>query len=355
MIERVGDARPETTGGFDQVIDVRSPAEFAEDHVPGAMNLPVLDDAERTHVGTMYVQDDTLRARRLGAALVARNIARHLEGALAGLGGAWRPLIYCWRGGQRSNAFATVLSQVGWRTAVLTGGYRTYRRGVVAELYAPGPMPPVVLLGGGAGAGKTDLLTELARSGAQTIDLEALASHRGSLFGAVEGAPQPAQRLFESRLHTTLAALDPDRPVLVEAESSKLGEIVLPPRLWQAMSEAPTIELTASPDARVARLVRAYGEAARDQVTFAALLERLPRHIGRERRDAWRALLGAGELAALAGELLEGHYDPAYRRGTKTAARPVLGVVGTGDGSRSDLGSSAAAVRELLATHYGCS
>ena len=352
VIEHVQDLGLHSMAKFDWVIDARSPLEFAEDHVPGAVNLPVLDDEERALIGALYVQDDPFHARRVGAALVARNIARHLDGPLAGLSGGWRPLIYCWRGGQRSYAFATVVSQVGWRSAVLSGGYRTYRRSVVADLYELGRMPPVVLLGGGTGVGKTELLAELALGGSQVIDLEALAAHRGSLFGAFKSAPQPSQKLFESRLNAALAALDPGRPVLLEAESSKLGEIMLPPRLWRAMAGAPVIEVSATVEARVERLVRSYREIAHDETTFAAALDRLPRHIGRERRDAWRTLLGVGDLTSLARELLEAHYDPAYRRSVERAGRPLLGVIDTGEGSRSNLQASAARVREFLEKHH---
>src|SRR5579872_889772 len=182
-IESIREVDPETLGAFDAIIDVRSPAEFAEDHVPGAISLPVLDDAERAEVGTIYVQDSRFRARRVGAALVARNVARHLETALADKDGAFRPLVYCWRGGQRSGAMATILSQVGWRTAVLAGGYRTYRRHVKARLYDETPPLKLVLLEGRTGTGKTAVLSRLAARGVQTLDLEGLAEHRGSVFG----------------------------------------------------------------------------------------------------------------------------------------------------------------------------
>ena len=127
---------------FDQVIDVRSPAEYAEDHLPGAISLPVLSDAERARVGTIYVQEDRFLARKIGAALVARNAAAHIEGPLADRDGGWRPLVYCWRGGQRSGAFTGILQQIGWRAETIAGGYRSYRRLVVAALYdSPFPAP----------------------------------------------------------------------------------------------------------------------------------------------------------------------------------------------------------------------
>ena len=347
MISVVEDASSATLAGFDQVIDVRSPSEFAADHVPGAVNMPVLDDAERALIGGMYVQDDPFRARRAGAALVSCNIARHLEGALAGRGGRWRPLVYCWRGGQRSNAFATVLDHVGWRTAVLKGGYQTYRRGIVADLYGPGATPHVVLLGGVTGVGKTELLARLAEGGSQIVDLEALASHRGSLFGAIPNAPQPPQRLFETRLHAALSTLDPDRPVIVEAESSKLGDLLLPPRLWRAMLCAPVIQVTAPPDARVRRLVAEYGGTDSTAV-IGRMLQRLPGHLGRDRVAGWCALLTAGDLGALARELLEIHYDPAYRRSQSKTSRSILGDVSTGEGSQSELLAAAKQVCDLL-------
>lgn len=189
MIEEIDRLDRQTLSRFDEIIDVRSPAEFADDHIPGAVNLPVLDDAQRAEVGTLYVQKSKFLAARVGAALVARNIAGHLEGHLADKPGRYAPLIYCWRGGNRSGAMATILSRVGWRTAVIKGGYRTYRRAVVARLYGPSEDLKLVLLSGPTGSGKTALLSAMAARGAQTLDLEALAAHRGSLFGA----PKPAR------------------------------------------------------------------------------------------------------------------------------------------------------------------
>ena len=183
----------------DTIIDVRAPMEFAEDHLPGAINLPVLSDAQRAEVGTIYKQVSPFDARKIGGALVARNTARHLQTALADKNGGWQPLVYCWRGGQRSGAFSTILDQVGWRVQLLRGGYRSYRRLVVAALYDT-PMPyRLMLIEGGTGTAKTRLLHHLAKTGAQVLDLEGLAQHRGSLFGAVDGG-QPHQKMFETRL-----------------------------------------------------------------------------------------------------------------------------------------------------------
>ena len=333
----------------DTLIDVRSPSEFAEDHAPGAINLPVLSDEERARVGTIYVQDDTFRARRLGAALVARNIAAHIEGPLAGRGGGWRPLVYCWRGGQRSQAMAAVLAQVGWRTSLLTGGYKTYRRQVVEALYGGARPREVVLLGGGTGVGKTELLQRLRLNGSQVIDLEALAEHRGSLLGALPGRPQPSQKRFESRLAEALATLDAGRPLMLEAESSRIGDLFLPPALWSAMVKAPVIELTAPADARIRRLVDGYCGGDRDDAVFADRLGRLPRHLPRAAIARWRGLLAEGGFDILAGELVEQHYDPAYARGARVQAGRLLAEVSTGSGSEGDMAHAAAQVCAHLA------
>jgi tRNA 2-selenouridine synthase len=310
---------------FDAVIDARSPGEFAQDRLPGAMNLPVLSDAERAEVGTIYVQESRHRARRLGAAYVARNIAAHLEGPLSDKPAGWSPLVYCWRGGQRSHAFATVLAQVGWPVTVLEGGYRTWRRHVTQRLYDGELLHRLVLLGGGTGTGKTELLRLLAGRGVQTLDLEGLANHRGSVFG--DHGPQPPQKLFESRLLAELDALDIARPVLVEAESSKVGERFLPPALWRAMTTAPRIELSAPREARAAYLVDAYGEVWRDLDRLTTTMARLDNRLGRRRTGEWARLAQTGDWQAVAEALIEHHYDPAYTRSRRGETDPQLGLL----------------------------
>jgi tRNA 2-selenouridine synthase len=336
------------------VIDVRTPAEFAEDHAPGAINLPVLTNEERAEVGTIYVQESRFKARRIGAAYIARNIARHLETALADQPGSFQPLIYCWRGGQRSHAMATVLSQVGWRTTVLAGGYKTWRRHVTARLYDT-PLPlRLVLLDGYTGSGKTEVLLRLPKRGQQVVDLEGLAAHRGSLFGGLADQPQPSQKMFESRLLAVLDGLDPARPVVVEAESSKVGERMVPPALWQAMAAAPRIELEASPLARAAYLVRAYRDIAADRAGLDEAMRRLPTPPGRKRLEAWGQLVDAGDFEALAMALMELHYDPAYFRASLRDTRPRLGVLNVGRLEPGDLDAAAdEIVRQLEASIGG--
>jgi len=347
-IEVIERADGGTLAPFDAIIDVRSPSEFAEDHVPGAISLPVLNDAERAEVGTIYVQESRFRARRIGAALIARNIARYLEGELADKPGGFMPLIYCWRGGQRSGAMATILSQVGWRTTVLAGGYKTYRRHVRARLYDDDWPLRLVLLEGRTGSAKTEILGRLAARGVQTLDLEALAEHRGSVFGGV-GREQPSQKMFESRLLAGLEAFDPARPVVTEAESSKIGDRMIPPGLWRAMTAAPRIAVSAPIEARARYLATHYADIVADRKAFDAALERLPVFPGRKALAAWRALADAGDLVGLAADLVGNHYDPAYDRSNRKDPRPRLATLEMPGLEGVDQEAAADAIVDLLA------
>jgi tRNA 2-selenouridine synthase len=341
------DVSADALARFDMLIDVRSPGEFAEDHIPGAVNLPVLSNAERAEVGTIYVQESRFKARRIGAAHVARNVAHHLETALADRAGDFKPLVYCWRGGMRSNAMALILAQVGWRTTVLSGGYRTYRRQVTARLY-DGTLPHrFILLDGHTGSGKTELLGKLAARGFQTLDLEGLAAHRGSIFGALAGTPQPSQKLFESRLLGALDALDPSRPVIAEAESSKIGDRMIPPALWTRLSDAPRIELVAERTHRARYLVAAYHDLVADREALEAAFIRLPERPSPERLAAWRALADGGQFAELAAAIMAFRYDPAYDRSRRKHDRPLLGVVPVKPDEPADLDAAADAVAAL--------
>jgi tRNA 2-selenouridine synthase len=299
--------------GFDAVIDVRSPAEYAEDHLPGAISLPALSDAERAEVGTIYKQESPFRARKIGAAMVARNVAAHLEGPLSEMDGGWRPLVYCWRGGQRSGSVATILREVGWRVETVEGGYRSFRRAVVAALYDAACPSPVVLLDGNTGTAKTAVLARLKARGAQVIDLEGLARHRGSLLGAMPGG-QPSQKAFETALAMEVAALDPGRPVVIEAESSKVGDLIVPPVVWKAMIEAPRIEIAVPVPARAEYLARAYADLTADAGGLAETLGTLRQMQGAERVEAWQRLAVDGQFEALAAELCAHHYDPRYEK-----------------------------------------
>jgi tRNA 2-selenouridine synthase len=185
----------------------------------------------------------------------------------------------------------------------------------------------VVLLDGHTGSGKTEVLERLAAHGVQILDLEGMAVHRGSLFGAVPGHSQPSQKLFESRVLAALEGLDLSRPVVVEAESSKVGQLMIPPVLWSAMEAAPRIVLSAPPESRAGYLARSYADFGRDQDALIALLTRLPERLGRKRLEAWSNLARVGDLEALAAELIAAHYDPAYRRSSRKAITTVIAEV----------------------------
>lgn len=306
----------------DTIIDVRAPAEFAEDHLPGAINLPVLSDAERAEVGTIYKQISPFDARKIGGALVARNTALHLQGTLADKDGSWQPLVYCWRGGQRSGAFSTILDQVGWRVQLLQGGYRSYRRLVVEALYDT-PLPHrLMLIEGGTGTAKTRLLHHLAKAGAQVLDLEGLAEHRGSLFGAT-AKEQPQQKMFETRLAQALGPLDPARVTWVEAESSKIGECTVPPSVWAAMGAAPRVEMDVPLAARARFLCHAYDDLTADLDLLRTRIDKLRPYHSAETIDQWHTQAGAEEWATLAAGLIGQHYDPRYAKAASRNPAPM--------------------------------
>ena len=300
--------------GYDAILDARSPSEFAEDHLPGAINVPVLDDEERALVGTVYKQESAFDAKRIGAPLVSRNIARHIEALFAGKPRDWKPLVYCWRGGGRSGSLAHVLRQVGWDAERLEGGYKAFRKQVVADLEElPGRFHFLVICGA-TGSGKSRLLEALAKAGAQVLDLEVLAAHRGSVLGDLPDAPQPSQKSFETAIWAALSDFDPQRPVFVESESKKVGNLRVPDVLIERMRASECIRLEAGQRERVALLREDY---AHFEARPGALLEKLeclaPLH-GNERIAHWKSLLDAGKWDELVRDLLENHYDPAYRK-----------------------------------------
>ena len=324
MIEEAPDAKAETLALYSEIIDVRSPAEFAEDHIPGAINLPVLSDAERAEVGTIYKQQSKFLARRVGAAHIARNVAQHLETALADKPADYRPLVYCWRGGMRSGAMATILSQIGWRTGVLKGGYKTWRRSVVEGLRDSNAPINVILLDGQTGTAKSEILGRLAAFGVQTLDLEALAAHRGSVFGALSAKAQPCQKYFESQLWNALRGFDRDRPILVEAESNRIGRCEVPQRLWQSMLAAPHIVVHSDAKTRANYLVHAYADISSDSGKIDAAIDRLAPYQSKEQIAVWRDLARTEEFVALAASLMSDHYDPLYDRSRSRRADKTL-------------------------------
>jgi tRNA 2-selenouridine synthase len=301
---------------FDEIVDVRSPSEFVLDHIPGAINCPVLDDEERAMVGTMYAHESPFAAKKAGAALVARNIARHIENEFATRPKHWRPLIYCWRGGQRSASMTIVCRQIGWDARKLAGGYKAFRRHVVAEIDRRVPDISFRVICGLTGTGKSALLRALKQRDAQVIDLEYLAAHRGSVLGNLPEEPQPSQKMFESRIWDALRGFDSSQPIYVEAESRRIGKLRVPDSLIGAMRGSPCILLNASTSARVDLLLREYAHFTQARAELFSKLDCLTELHGRKCIDRWKTLATAGDWDAFVRELLEEHYDPAYRKST---------------------------------------
>jgi tRNA 2-selenouridine synthase len=299
---------------FDAILDARSPGEFAEDHLPGAMSVPVLDDAERELVGTIYKQRSAFEAKRIGAPLVARNIAAHIQARFADMPRDWKPLVYCWRGGGRSGALVHVLRQVGWDARRLEGGYKAFRRQVVADLDELPARFRYHVICGPTGSGKSRLLEALVPAGAQVLDLEALAAHRGSVLGELPDAPQPSQKSFETTLWTALSAFDPALPVFVESESRKVGNLRVPEALIARMRAARCFRLEADEATRVALLLEDYAHFVARPGALAAKLDLLRDLHGAGRIEGWKADLAAGRWERLVASLLASHYDPAYRK-----------------------------------------
>lgn len=297
---------------FDAIIDVRSPSEFALDHIPGAINCPVLDDNERAAVGTIYTQRSAFDAKKTGAALVARNIAKHLDATFSGLPKKWKPLIYCWRGGSRSGAMAHILRSVGWNALQLEGGYKSYRALVIRDLAnLPGQFTYRVICGR-TGSGKSRLLEALAAEGAQVLDLEQMAAHRGSVLGDLPDAPQPTQKTFESGIWLALHRFDPARPVFVEAESKKVGVLRVPQSLIERMWEGRCVQIDTPQQARIALLREEYAHLIADLPLLFDKLDCLKGLYPNERLDTWKKLASASQWDEFVGDMLKNHYDPAY-------------------------------------------
>ncbi|WP_066742336.1 tRNA 2-selenouridine(34) synthase MnmH [Cupriavidus sp. D384] len=306
--------RVEDRHAFDTIIDARSPAEFEIDHIPGAINCPVLDNEERRIVGTLYKQSGAFEARRVGGAMVAANLARHLGGQFSDRPQGWRPLVYCWRGGLRSGSMTTWMRMVGWDAQQLAGGYKSWRRHVIATLDALAPQLPLVVICGATGSGKTRVLQALAAHGEQVVDIEGLARHKGSLLGALPDVRQPSQTAFETALADAIEHIDLTRPLFVEGEGARIGQLNLPVPLVARMRDSLCLEIEVPMPARLAFLLRDYAYLGDRPEWLAEQLGRLNALHGNTTIDAWQAMARARDLPGLFAELAARHYDPSYAR-----------------------------------------
>ena len=333
---------------FDTIVDARSESEYAEDRLPGAVNWPSLDDGQRVTIGTMYKQVSAFEAKKRGAALVARNVAAHVERHVLDKPREWTPLVYCWRGGKRSGALATVLEQIGFRVHVLEGGYRDFRRAVVAELADLPARFAWRVVCGPTGSGKSRLLHVLRERGAQVLDLERLANHRGSVLGLVPGSPQPTQKAFDSALWNALRQLDPARPVFIESESKKVGDLRIAEALVVRMRAAPCVWLELGLDERVQLLMADYHFFVTDTAAFTARLDALRILRGHEVVNGWQEKARAGRSEEVVRELLVLHYDPVYHQSMRRNFADIAssGVSIAWDGSANGLVGAAEAIIE---------
>lgn len=333
---------------FDTVIDARSEGEYAEDHVPGAVNWPTLADAERAEVGTINAQASPFEAKKRGAALAAANIARHITAHVADKPKSWQPLAYCWRGGKRSGSLALVLDQVGFRVHVIEGGYKAFRAAVVEDIPRLAQRLRYRVVCGPTGSGKTRLLHALHGAGAQVLDLEGLANHRSSVLGIIPGVPQPTQKAYDTRVWDALRHFDPSRPVFVESESKKVGNVAVPDSLIACMRESECIALELADDERVGLLLEDYDFFVKDRDFFCRRLDALVELRGRPVVENWQAKVQSGDIEPVVRELLVKHYDPGYaasiRRNFKRYAQAA--TVSLPDRSPA---SMARAARELAA------
>ncbi len=321
---------------LDDVIDVRSPSEYEVDHIPGAINLPVLFDKEREMVGTIYKQNSKFEAKKLGAALISKNISNFLKENIREKHRDWLPLIYCWRGGQRSYAFATILDQIGWDVGVVDGGYKSFRKHVNDFLDKNIENYFLILITGNTGTAKTKLLNLIEERQGQTIDLESLANHKGSVFGS-QGQKQPSQKLFETLIYDKVKNLKTGEPIFVEAESNKIGNLHIPKEFWKLMKNSPQIEISATVEQRAQFLVEEYSEITTDLDLLEKQITSLSTIAGHKVVESWLRMAKNKEFIALAKQLIEKHYDPRYERGLLRKKKQVFATIEIEDISRKGL------------------
>ena len=322
---------------FDTIIDVRSPLEFAEDHIVGAINCPVLSDLERQKVGTIYKKESSFKAKIIGSSLAAKNIAFHIQNNFIEKKGSWQPLIYCWRGGQRSKAFSIVLSEVGWRTNQLKGGYKEYRNQVINFLENIGPKLKITLISGKTGSAKTKILKSIENEGGQILDLEGLANHKGSLLGKIPDLIQPSQKFFESLIFNKIQNLNLKDKIYVEAESSKIGNIHIPKSIWKKMIKSPRIEISANIELRAKFLVSDYDYMCNDPTLINPIIKGLKNRLSKELFDEWTNLIDRKKWFDLTKSFLENHYDPSYSSNTIKNDRKVLKKITASSLNNSDI------------------
>jgi tRNA 2-selenouridine synthase len=301
-----------TTGAYSAIIDARTEDEYALDHLPGAQNWPSLNNSERIVIGTLYKQVGPFEAKKKGAALVAANISKHIQNHVIDLPKDWQPLVYCWRGGKRSGSLALILGQIGFKVAIIEGGYKAFRTALIAAIPAKVERLSWRVICGPTGSGKTRLLHCLRAQGAQVLDLEGLANHRSSVLGIVPGEPQPSQKHFDTLLWDALRNMDPTKPVYVESESRKVGNLAVPESLILAMRASPCYQLELADEERVKLLLEDYDFFVKDPLLFSKRLDALVAIRGQQVVEDWQAQIASDHIEDVVRDLLKLHYDPTY-------------------------------------------
>jgi tRNA 2-selenouridine synthase len=301
------------------VIDVRSENEFLEGHIPGAINIPLLNNQERAEVGTDYKRKGQASAIKTGLRLVGPRLLEIVT-ATEQVAAGREVLVHCWRGGMRSAYFCQFVGMAQIKATPLIGGYKAYRTQVMEMFERP---LQLITLAGCTGSGKTALLQKLAEKGEQVIDLEALAHHKGSVFGGLQQLPQPTTEQFQNKLFERLITVDPKRPVWVEDESITIGRIFLPDAFWHQMSQSPVVEVLLPKFQRTHRLVAEYGTANTEE--FVAAIQKISKRLGRLAQQQAIESVRGGEMHR-AIDILLTYYDRAYEfgLGKKMAAGRIL-------------------------------
>ncbi len=305
------------------LLDTRSPGEFAAGHIPGAISFPLFTDDERAQVGTCYKQVGPEAAIELGLELIGPKMVGFVRQAKQ-LAPERHVRLHCWRGGMRSSSMAWLLETAGLQVDRLEGGYKAFRRWCRSSLATP---KPIVTLGGMTGTGKTNLLYELAAKGEQILDLEGIASHRGSSYGALGLPPQPSQEQFDNDLAIAWNALAPDRRIWIEAESRRIGLCRMPDELFLPMQAAPVIQVERSIAERVAILEAVYGDL--DPASLIDATERITKRLGGQQAKLAIDSIQSGDLKPAIAIALD-YYDKTYLYDLQRRNVPIILIAATG-------------------------
>ena len=329
------------------ILDVRSPGEYAQARIPGAISFPLFTDAERAQVGTCYKQQGREAAVELGFALTDGKLAGFIANAKRLTDAALdqtcpetdcaetncaetnrahprQVRVHCWRGGMRSGAIAWMLDLAGFEVTTLIGGYKAFRHWALSQFSQP---KSIAILGGMTGSGKTEILEALIQQDIQVLDLEAIASHRGSSFGALGLPPQPSTEQFENEIAVQWARFDSQKPVWIEAESKRIGQCRVPEALFEQMDRAPVWEITRPRSERIAILVDVYGTA--DRQALIAATERIQKRLGGQQTKRAIDLIRIGQLAE-ALEIVLDYYDKTYSYDLQRRGVSVYPIDATG-------------------------